>query len=262
MRSTELRWSTLAALLPVLAALACGSVVADDTEVTTDGTDEGTGEVAPDVLPEAADADTDADADADADPDVAADADADADLDVAADADADADLDVVVEADILPETFVEADIVPETNVEADILPETDIVEVYESFDTVDIADRFEVVDFTDVLTELPDTTGCLGTGSCPLGLTCCDGRCVNLEYDPNNCLGCLISCGSTAPFCNAGACEARPCHASTTCGAYQECCDLECCSAGQVCCRVLDGGTLLPPRCYWTYCPGELPDVE
>ncbi len=259
MRSTELRWSTLAALLPVLAALACGSVVADDTGVTTDGTDEGTDEVAPDVLPEAADAD--------ADLDVAADADADADLDVAADADADADLDVPGETDdagpaeTVPDTFVEADILPETFVEADILPETDVVEVYESFDMVDIADRFEVVDFTDVVTELADTAGCLGTGSCSVGLTCCDDRCVNLQYDPANCSACRTSCGGTTTFCSGGACVPRPCEPMTTCGSGQECCGSECCAAGQVCCRVLDGGYLLPPRCYWTYCPGELPDA-
>lgn len=72
--------------------------------------------------------------------------------------------------------------------------------------------------------------GTAGSGDCPepcmpSGTTCCDGRCVNLGNDPNNCGGCGTSCGGDTPYC-AGTCQAAPCDP---------------CEAGQICCLIMAG---------------------
>jgi len=43
---------------------------------------------------------------------------------------------------------------------------------------------------------------------CPMGLTPCDGDCVDLSFDPDNCGACGFSCAT--PYCAAGRCVERP----------------------------------------------------
>ncbi len=62
-------------------------------------------------------------------------------------------------------------------------------------------------------------TGTDGGGTCPTGQADCDGGCVDLQYDPANCGGCGVACGSDE-WCIDGACTAE-CTGSrpTQCGA-------------------------------------------
>ncbi len=65
------------------------------------------------------------------------------------------------------------------------------------------------------------------------GFTCCDGECVNLENDPENCGQCGVECEGETPYC-ASMCIARPCSAS--CDGGETCCGNACCGAGEICC--------------------------
>jgi hypothetical protein len=43
---------------------------------------------------------------------------------------------------------------------------------------------------------------------CPMGLTPCDGDCVDLSFDPANCGACGFSCAT--PYCAGGRCVDQP----------------------------------------------------
>jgi hypothetical protein len=53
------------------------------------------------------------------------------------------------------------------------------------------------------------------------GGSCCDGRCVNLYNDPQNCGACNVECSGDESYC-AGSCQAPAC--AETCGGDQVCC--------------------------------------
>jgi hypothetical protein len=71
------------------------------------------------------------------------------------------------------------------------------------------------------------------TDTCPAGLECCDGHCVNPTNDPQNCGDCGTQCQEPAAFCQ-GSCVETPCTA--TCANQDSCCGNQCCGAGQICC--------------------------
>ena len=43
---------------------------------------------------------------------------------------------------------------------------------------------------------------------CPMGLTSCDGECVDVRYDPDNCGACGFTCAT--PHCADGRCVDQP----------------------------------------------------
>ena len=90
-----------------------------------------------------------------------------------------------------------------------------------------------------------------GTGGCGTcsarGLGCCNGSCVNLTNDINNCGTCGTACTGTNPFCNNGTCGTPPC-TGATCGGGQFCCGGGCCTTGQLCCNV-PGPVTGGPQC-------------
>ncbi len=99
-----------------------------------------------------------------------------------------------------------------------------------------------------------DAPGC--DVECMEGLTCCDGRCVNLNHDPDHCSACNSPCNEAAPYCNYGTCETPPC--DTECTGPTECCGTNCCNPGQICC-IVEGGPIGPPTCHDDVCPGGCP---
>lgn len=94
-------------------------------------------------------------------------------------------------------------------------------------------------------------------GGCMTGLTCCGGRCVNLQHDPAHCSRCGNACTGATPFCAMGACAARPC--DVMCIGTKFCCGGNCCDLGQVCCQVDGPGPSGGPACYDGVCPGGCP---
>jgi hypothetical protein len=86
-------------------------------------------------------------------------------------------------------------------------------------------------------------TGGTGTGgdgticACGLGLTCCNGTCVNLKNDIHNCGTCNTACAGPNPFCGDGVCGKPPC-SGAACAVTQLCCGGLCCDDTQLCCNV------------------------
>jgi hypothetical protein len=64
-----------------------------------------------------------------------------------------------------------------------------------------------VVDTTDVRDDRPDVTPITcGGATCALGQGCCDGACVNIRTDENNCGGCGFTCSSNQT-CDTAKCQ-------------------------------------------------------
>lgn len=86
----------------------------------------------------------------------------------------------------------------------------------------------------------PSGSECVRDSDCSLGgLTCCDGRCVNLYNDPFNCGECGNECGAEQPYC-AGSCQQPACQ--ETCTGEQICC-LQMVGPWAPLCSDLEGGT-------------------
>jgi hypothetical protein len=79
------------------------------------------------------------------------------------------------------------------------------------------------------------------------GFKCCGNLCANPQNDILNCGGCGTICSGPDPYCNGGKCGTAPCQ-GTTCGAGGACCGSQCCGAGQLCCMVTVGPSVL--GCY------------
>jgi hypothetical protein len=76
------------------------------------------------------------------------------------------------------------------------------------------------------------------------GFKCCGGLCVNPNNDILNCGGCNKPCPSSQQYCVSGTCQAPPCSSGTTCaGGF--CCENSCCAAGQLCCAVNMGVSVI-----------------
>jgi hypothetical protein len=60
---------------------------------------------------------------------------------------------------------------------------------------------------------------------CTMGFTCCDGSCVNLRNDINNCAHCGVTCSAPNDFCDGTACAPPPC--APACGSGMLCCDVQ-----------------------------------
>lgn len=101
---------------------------------------------------------------------------------------------------------------------------------------------------TTTTTGSTTTTTSTGAPECPpdcaAGLTCCDGQCVNLENDFNNCGACKQSCAlNDTPFCNQGACADPPCDlVGISCKGDEVCCGEACCAEGELCCWLPSAG--------------------
>ncbi len=76
------------------------------------------------------------------------------------------------------------------------------------------------------------------------GFKCCNNLCSNPQNDILNCGGCGTICDGADPYCSNGKCATPPCQ-GTTCGAGSTCCGTACCSAGQLCCTVTLGPSML-----------------
>gem|GEM_PF-3160798 len=72
---------------------------------------------------------------------------------------------------------------------------------------------------------------------CAASLECCEGSCVNLAADPQNCGACNARCASLTDIC----CSGEGCCPST----HPTCCPGSCCVAGGLCCA--DGGCCASP---------------
>jgi hypothetical protein len=89
----------------------------------------------------------------------------------------------------------------------------------------------------------PGVAGSVGTGgsgnvcTCIVGLSCCNGTCVNLNNDINNCGECAKVCPGANPFCDNGTCGKPPCSGSA-CSSAQTCCGSACCADTELCCVV------------------------
>jgi len=141
------------------------------------------------------------------------------------------------------------DATPDTadDVSSDVSAEEDETDAEE-----DAEDAVEVVEEV----EPPE---CTEDEDCLEGLTCCDGRCANLDRDPHHCSACGTACTGTTPFCDMGTCSEPPCDPTAGCTGVANCCHTECCVGTQVCCIVEGPGPLAPARCYDDYCPGGCP---
>jgi hypothetical protein len=74
---------------------------------------------------------------------------------------------------------------------------------------------------------------------CGPGLVCCNGTCVNLGNDVDNCGACGVACAGPTPYCDGTQCQAvPPCGPETTCDDGGTCCGPSCCPVGQLCCIV------------------------
>lgn len=79
------------------------------------------------------------------------------------------------------------------------------------------------------------------------GFSCCNNACVNLDNDRLNCGKCAMACEPSAPFCGGGSCHGLDCSGATLpllCVLGQECCGTVCCSNGQICCELQNGGPI------------------
>lgn len=102
-------------------------------------------------------------------------------------------------------------------------------------------------------------SGCIDDFDCE-GLTCCDGKCVNRENDPQNCGKCGTQCTGDTPYCN-GQCVPQPC--LTTCQNAESCCGDSCCGAGEICCMRTFGAPA--PECVTPVngtCPVGCPECD
>jgi hypothetical protein len=83
--------------------------------------------------------------------------------------------------------------------------------------------------------------GAINNNCSERGLRCCDGTCVDVTNDANNCGGCGVVCSGSTPFCVAGRCTADGSECApglTKCG--NTCVDLgydpqNCGACGNVC---------------------------
>jgi hypothetical protein len=89
------------------------------------------------------------------------------------------------------------------------------------------------------------------------GHSCCEGACVNLRNDINNCGECGNACAGAQAFCDQGECGTPPCEAGTDCGGGL-CCGTACCGEDELCCvvpgPVVDTTVCVPPTTSGT-CP-------
>jgi hypothetical protein len=94
------------------------------------------------------------------------------------------------------------------------------------------------------------TTGTgMGCGMCdPAYFACCGNVCANLQNDINNCGVCGKVCPGPSPFCSGGVCGTPPCNIANGCNGGT-CCDSVCCSSGELCCEVQQGGPVSGPIC-------------
>jgi hypothetical protein len=76
------------------------------------------------------------------------------------------------------------------------------------------------------------------------GFKCCGNLCSNLTNDILNCGSCGQACPGPNPYCNSGTCGTPPCQGNT-CGGMGACCGGQCCGAGQLCCMVNLGPSVL-----------------
>jgi len=90
--------------------------------------------------------------------------------------------------------------------------------------------------------------GTCGPNGCGSGLSCCYGRCVNIDNDIHNCGACDAFCpyGQTCLF---GKCTPPPCTTTPPPGGYL-CCGNQLCDTSQLCCMVPQAGGGLSPACY------------
>ena len=75
------------------------------------------------------------------------------------------------------------------------------------------------------------------------GFKCCEGYCVNLDNDILNCGACGNLCAGESPYCGSGSCTTAPCFGDE-CGG-ERCCGNQCCGAGELCCVVNQGPSIL-----------------
>lgn len=86
-----------------------------------------------------------------------------------------------------------------------------------------------------VFVDQPSDGGVGGDGGAPLtGPTCesCDGLCVDLANDTQNCGACAHDCPLTET-CVAGECSGTPCFIGAPCS---NCCGDVCCGLEELCC--------------------------
>jgi hypothetical protein len=83
----------------------------------------------------------------------------------------------------------------------------------------------------------PADAGACGD-TCTLGLTCCDGKCVDTGNNPFNCGSCRTKCEDSTPVCFPDqGCGPQPaCIGGVACEAGADCCGADCCITGQLCC--------------------------
>ncbi len=92
-----------------------------------------------------------------------------------------------------------------------------------------------------------DGGGC--NPACTPGRLCCSGACINPDNDPQNCGDCGVQCTGATPYCD-GSCKPLPCGLdAATCSNAGECCGLQCCNAGDICCKD-EGPVGGNPTCY------------
>ena len=79
-----------------------------------------------------------------------------------------------------------------------------------------------------------------GACTCPAGQAFCNGACIDVKNDPDNCGSCGHECQITASFCNNGSCG--------SCGLSQQCLDT---GQGDICCNgaCLDGECCSDGQC-------------
>jgi hypothetical protein len=85
-------------------------------------------------------------------------------------------------------------------------------------------------------------TGGCASGGCGFGESCCpsESRCVDLQYDTQNCGACGTACPS-GDICEAANCVAALCSVAQTCTSSDTCCGSSCCGGSQICCYEAGG---------------------
>jgi hypothetical protein len=68
---------------------------------------------------------------------------------------------------------------------------------------------------------------------------------VNPKNDILNCGTCGNKCTGADPYCGIGTCGTPPCTGGPTCAGAQFCCGSQCCNAGELCCDVQAGASML-----------------